>query len=584
MLGQVMISGPPAQPPAPRVLRISGTAPARGGRPSDRTAEIGLRFGLPLDGARRVLFRDVLIPLTPGTVVLLVGPSGCGKTSALAEIERALHGACVVGRMAFPADTAIIDRIAPGRPLAEAVRYLTACGLSQPSLWLRTFDQLSEGERFRARLARAAAMLGDAGAGAVLLCDEFCDGVHQRLARAIAFAFGKLVQRSGLCAVAACTHEQLAGDLHARIVIRLSGDGGHEISTFPPNGSRIFSLRRRLRIEPGGKGDYQRFAAMHYRSADELGFVDKVFVLRDGPGGEPLGIVVYSYPPLELALRNQATQKRFCRDPAALNRSMRIVRRLVIHPDVRGCGLGHYLLRQTMPRVGTEFVECLASMGEFNPVCEKAGMQRIGQCALPPERQAALAALCSLDGGPLRGGCLAADPAERQTGSAGGGPLRGDCLAADPAERQTGSAGGVDPLSWDFVDKVGSNPRVRAIVAKVVYEWYAATTGGGRERVERQSAEFLARAFRGLIASRPTYYLWRRGQKPCKSIEDDEVVASRRDPTACRRHPEARGVKSRGDSDGRHAAHEGRRYSIGGQATSGTRRPIKPPRDRHHPV
>ena len=48
-------------------------------------------------------------------------------------------------------------------------------------------------------------------------------------------------------------------------------------------------------------------SAVHYREADELGFVDKVFVLRERGSGERLGIVVYAHPPLELALRNRAT-------------------------------------------------------------------------------------------------------------------------------------------------------------------------------------------------------------------------------------------------------------------------------------
>ena len=46
---------------------------------------------------------------------------------------------------------------------------------------------------------------------------------------------------------------------------------------------------------------------MHYRQREGLGPVDKVFVLRDGVGGEPLGVVIYGYPPLSLHLRNRVT-------------------------------------------------------------------------------------------------------------------------------------------------------------------------------------------------------------------------------------------------------------------------------------
>jgi hypothetical protein len=68
----------------------------------------------------------------------------------------------------------------------------------------------------------------------------------------------------------------------------------------------------------------------------------------------------------------------------------------------------------------------------------------------------------------------------------------------------------VDPLGRDFPMVVSRNLRVREIVARIVFRWYAATTGGGDERVARQTPEMLARTFRSLIASRPVYYLWRR--------------------------------------------------------------------------
>jgi hypothetical protein len=174
---------------------------------------------------------------------------------------------------------------------------------------------------------------------------------------------------------------------------------------------------------------------------------------------------VYSYPALELSLRNKATNGWFSRNPQRVNRHLRILRRLVIHPDVRGCGLGHYLVRKTMPLLGTEYVECLAAMGEFNPVFERAGMTRVGQYDAPPGPRAALESLQAMD---------------------------------------------VDPQSAEFVVHVARRPAVRTVVAQAVADWYAATTAGGEKRVERQSPEILARTFRGLSGVRPVYYLWRR--------------------------------------------------------------------------
>ena len=497
------------------------------GRPSDRTAAVASQFGLPTFEPVLNVLEPIELDLEPGRIIAVVGPSGSGKSTLLDRVAQACSGACVVNRVTFPQEAALVDRIAPWAPLAEGLALLSACALGEPRLWLRRFAELSDGERFRARLARALGLVlrqssasvygwhGEAQRGrggrpedqspsphgpsapdratrrptrpttrsatqeaaasgapvsggctvAPLICDEFCSMLHRRAARAIAFNLQKLARRRNLTAILAFSNEDLLEDLQPDTVVRLLGAGRYRLEPGEPNLKAKPTVRRGLRVEPGSKRDYQDFAAMHYRASDELGFVDKVFVLRERTGGETVGIVVYSYSPLELALRNQATAGKFIRRPRRLNRSMRILRRLVIHPDVRGCGLGHYLVRRTLLRVGTPYVECLAAMGEVNPVFEKAGMKRIGQCSVPRHCQAALEALRALD---------------------------------------------VDPHGRDFPLQVSRRPRVRAIVARLVYDWYSATTGGGERRVARQAAALIAQTFRGLVGHRPVYYLWQR--------------------------------------------------------------------------
>ncbi len=452
-----------------RPVRLHAVRAQRLGRHTPRTAEVGVRFGIPMYARKVTVVSPTQIALRPGEIVLLCGPSGSGKSSALEEIARHCRGGCSVGRVTFPADAAIVDRVAPWASLGDALSILTTCGLGEAGLWVRPFDTLSEGEKFRARLARAVALhVRDGSTPGPLMCDEFCASLHRRAAKAISFGLHKLVARRGLTIVLACSHEDVLDDLRPQTVVWFRGRGRCEVERREVGRRGPVSFRRRLRIEPGCKRDYETFAAMHYRATDELGFVDKVFVLRDGAQGELLGIVVYSHAPLELALRNQATDGWFSRHADRVNRSLRILRRLVIHPDVRGCGLGHFLVRRTMPLLGTKYVECLAGMGEFNPVFEKAGMRRIGQYEVSPQRQSALGALRRM---------------------------------------------GVDPNGRDFLLHVCRRPRVREVVCRVVYDWYAATTAGGESRVARQSPEFLAQTFRGLVGSRPVYYLWTRPSK-----------------------------------------------------------------------
>lgn len=431
---------------------------------SARAGQVALQFGLPLQSAVLRIFDGLRVTIRHGGIVLVLGPSGSGKSTALDLIARKLPGGHCVRRVTFPRDRAVIDAVCPHLPLARALELLSACGFAEAPHWVRTYGELSDGQRFRARLARAVGRHLRSASPAPLICDEFASGLHRRLAKSVAFNLRKLVSRHGLSLVLASSNDDIVADLQPDVIVHLSAPGRHRVVEHRPR-RRPISFRRRLDIVPGAKRDYDSFASMHYRPADELGFVDKVFVLRVRVGGEPLGIVVYAHGPIELALRNRSTRRRFLRNPKRLNREMRIIRRIVIHPDVRGCGLGHFLLRKTMPRVGTRYIECLASMGAVNPVFEKAGMKRIGTCALPESRAKTLDALDRL---------------------------------------------GVDPFDRAFVTHVCRRPRVRRIVTGLVQRWYQATTAGGEKRVERQAPDLLAQLFRGLVGARPVYFLWQR--------------------------------------------------------------------------
>jgi ABC-type ATPase involved in cell division/GNAT superfamily N-acetyltransferase len=415
-----------------------------------------------------VLVDNLSVALRPSRILLVTGPSGTGKSATLRCIAKQLADRAIwVSRQQPHSKSAIVDQVAPDRPLAEAISILTACGLGEPRLWLRRFADLSDGEQFRVRLAMAvgAAMKFQASAkpslAPVLLADEFCAILHRRLACAMAFNLRKLIAASGLSLIVATTHDDLQADLQPDLVLRLGGPTP-DLQT-PVPAARPISFFRRLHISPGRVSDYKFFESMHYRQREGLGPIDRIFVLRDGVGGEPLGVVVYGYPPLSLHLRNRVTASAYHRNGKALNRDFRILRRLVIHPDVRGCGLAHYLVARTLPRVTTRYVECLAAMGAVNPVFERAGMLRLGLAGLPVTQQRASEALAALR---------------------------------------------VDPLAGDFQRLVARRSAVRDIVARSVRNWLQATTGRPISRIHAMTSRQLAAAYLQLLGTQPVYYLW----------------------------------------------------------------------------
>ncbi len=445
-----------------------------------RVLNVQSRFGLPAQPESSAMARnttsaanpataEVSIPHAPGGITLIMGPSGAGKTSLLREIARAHPQSRNVNEVTFTPTQAVVDQVLTPGELTDALRILTQCGLGEPRLWLRRYDELSVGEQFRARLARTVGLAHRDAAPPLLLCDEFAAALADRQARALAHSLRRLVARTGLCLIAASTRGDLVVDLQPDCVV-LFRERGRAMTVRRKPQRRALSLLAGMEIVEGSRRDYDRFAEMHYRRRDELGFVDRVFVLRRRASAlddEPLGIVVYTYPPLELALRNAVTAGRYSGNAARLNRDLRTLRRLVIHPDLRGCGVGRLLVCRTLGRLGVSLVECLANMGDVNPVFERAGMRRVGRCALPEAQRRIARAL---------------------------------------AERHA------DPHATDFAAHVARRPEVRRLVAEGVYRWYCTITSAqaARSRVVRQSPAALAETYRQVAASRPIYYLWER--------------------------------------------------------------------------
>ncbi|WP_197503518.1 MULTISPECIES: hypothetical protein [Bizionia] len=120
---------------------------------------------------------------------LIVGPSGSGKTSMGAKIwpDTAIHDLYAN----WNNDMAIVDNIAPHLNMNSATAALSAVGLGDVPSWLRPFKALSNGEQYRAGLAR---LICDAPNRTVI--DEFTSVVDRQIAKIGASAFSKSWKRT----------------------------------------------------------------------------------------------------------------------------------------------------------------------------------------------------------------------------------------------------------------------------------------------------------------------------------------------------------------------------------------------------
>lgn len=100
------------------------------------------------------------------------------------------------------------------------------------------------------------------------------------------------------------------------------------------------------------------------------------------------GVLVEALPALGCALRRVALPGVFetgdrRMDAAKLNREMRTIARVIVHPVFRSTGLAVALVRHALERAETRYVEALAAMGRVNPFFERAGMRAFDRPALP---------------------------------------------------------------------------------------------------------------------------------------------------------------------------------------------------------
>lgn len=183
---------------------------------SNRVLEIAETFGLGLSEKTFWVFKDLPVEVNKGDVIYITGQSGSGKSLLLRELSAQMRAE---GKIVANIDDVVLEE----RPLVdqlgtnmnEAIELLSRAGINDAYLAIRKPSELSDGQRYRFRLALLMQTKAD-----VWACDEFGAVLDRVTARAVAFNTQKLARTKGVTLMVATTHTDLIEELGPDLIVQ----------------------------------------------------------------------------------------------------------------------------------------------------------------------------------------------------------------------------------------------------------------------------------------------------------------------------------------------------------------------------
>lgn len=180
-----------------------------------RVLEVAEGFGLGLSDKKFVIYDNVEIEVNAGDVVYFTGQSGSGKSLGLKLVAEQMkaQGLRVADLNTIePPEKPVIELV--GKNTTEAADLLAKAGISDAWIYIRKPSELSDGQRYRLKLA----MLMDSDAD-VWIADEFGAVLDRVTAKCVAFSMQKVARRLGKTLMVATTHTDLVEELGPSLTI-----------------------------------------------------------------------------------------------------------------------------------------------------------------------------------------------------------------------------------------------------------------------------------------------------------------------------------------------------------------------------
>lgn len=266
-----------------------------------RVRQLGAMFDVPLQEVARLEWHGTLpIEDDEWNIGLIVGPSGSGKTT----IANQLFGAHVPLQWQ---SKSVIDDFAKSLSIEQIAGVCQSVGFNTIPAWMRPYDVLSTGEKFRVDVARRMLELSDP-----IVIDEFTSVVDRQVARIGSHAVQKFVRKNN--------RKLIAVSCHYDIIEWLQPDWIFEPASMTFQ-RRLLQRRPNIEvtIERVPYSAWKMFAQFHYLT-NELHKAARCYVLfADGRPASFVGVL---------------------RQPHAQVDDIKRISRIVTLPDWQGIGLG----------------------------------------------------------------------------------------------------------------------------------------------------------------------------------------------------------------------------------------------------
>jgi len=348
-------------------------------KPSERVVAVAEGFGLGLDQWEKfIIYDNVELNIDPTDIVYITGDSGSGKSVLLKALEKDIKGdmglstiniADIQPELGKP----LIETV--GKTLEEGLELLSKVGLNDAFLFLRSYEQLSDGQKYRYKIAKMMESKAQ-----FWIMDEAMATLDRDTAKIVAYNLQKLARQQGKAVLAATTHTDLFEDLNPSVHIHKRFGKEITVNYYPNKSAKECSLAKEMQVEEGTTEDWRELAGFHYRSHKIAG-PRRIFCLKRKD--ELCGVIVYCYPPPTCFGRRLVLPKKM--SMKELNEKLSIISRVVVHPKYRTIGLGVKLVKETLAKAGTPYVEMPAVMAKYNPFAERGGLQKIIEQPSPKE-------------------------------------------------------------------------------------------------------------------------------------------------------------------------------------------------------